>query len=71
MGVPVTVTGSLNVTVTSITSPALYDPSGLVDVTFVTFAGSTSLHNSLPSASVLAEKKSLPPASVNSTGDEG
>ena len=47
VGVPVTVTDSLNATVTSITSPALYVPFDLVDVTFVTSGAAVSIIKTL------------------------
>ena len=76
---PVTVTGSPKVTVTSITSPALYVPFALVDVTFVTAGAAPSITNALfaPSepaapgadsvsvASLLAPSWIVPPASAS------
>ena len=72
-------TGSLNVAVTSITSPVLYVPFGLVDVTFVTSGAAVSITSALfapsepaapgaDSVSVAlfpAPSRIVPPASAN------
>ena len=60
VGVPVTTTGSLNVIVTWMTWPALYEPLAFVELTFVTVGAVTSVAHPMDAATTgVATEKML------------